>query len=159
VVYFYGTPAPALVESDRLVIGDAESEASHGFAVEGATAYTLESSFRGDDSDVRFEARGTTGVSTRFELAVDPANRGVRLRRLTDLAESGQRARILVDGAFAAVWQTSEVNTILRWAEVELELPAALTAGKSRLAIEIDASASSVPWRAFEYTALGHLPP
>ena len=63
-----------------------------------------------------------------------------------------------VDGAFAGIWQTSEVNGVLRWAEIELELPAVLTAGKSRIAIEIDATASPVPWHAFDYTALSHVP-
>jgi hypothetical protein len=158
VVYWYGTPAASLAESDRLVVGDPASEAAHALTVEGRSDVTLESHFRGDDSDVPVEADGMTATVTRFEVAVDPAAKGVRLRRLTDLGESGQRARVSVDGVFAGIWQTTEVNTVLRWAEVELELPASVTGGKTRLAVEIDSSASPAPWRAFEYTALSHLP-
>jgi len=156
VVYWYGAPARKLIEGDHLVIGDAASEAAHALVTEGRQDYVLESRFRGDDSDVAHEASGMTSTLTRFEVAVDPGNAGVRLRRLTDLAAGGQRARVSVDGVFAGIWQTSEVNPTLRWAESEIELHPALTAGKERLTIELDATASPVPWRAFTYTALSH---
>ena len=62
--------------------------------------------------------RGHDVAQTRFRVAVDPANRGVRLRRLADLAAGRQTARVLVNGAFAGVWRRMpEVNLFLRWAE------------------------------------------
>jgi len=157
VVYWYGLPEPTLAESDRVVVGDPESESAHALSAEARQDYTLESRFRGDDSDVEVEAAGMTATVTRFELAVDLENIGVRLRRLTDLTAGGQRARVFVDGVFAGVWQTSEVNPLLRWAEVDLELPVSVTAGKQRLRIEIDATGSPAPWRAFAYSAHSHV--
>lgn len=157
VVYWYGAVDVGLVESDRVVIGDAASEAAHGLVATGREDVALSSAFRGDDSDVPYAAAGMTATVTRFEVAVDPANVGVRLRRVTDLVAGGQRARVFVDGVFAGVWGTSEVNSVLRWGEVEMELPAAVTAGKGRVRIEIDATGAAVPWSAFEYGVLSHV--
>jgi hypothetical protein len=41
---------------------------------------------------------------------------------------------------------------------VDFELPAALTAGRTQLAIDIDASGSPTLWTAFDYSAFSHLP-
>jgi hypothetical protein len=65
---------------------------------------------------------------------------------------------VLVDGEFAGVWRTSEVNPVLRWAEPEFELPAALTASKGRIAVELDATDSPTPWTAFGYVVASHVP-
>jgi len=99
-----------------------------------------------------------TARATRFDLTVDGSNRGVRLRRLADIRGGPQAARVLVDGAYAGIWQSTEVNPDLRRAELDFELPEALTAGRSQLAVAIDASESPRPWTAFEYTALSHVP-
>src|SRR6185369_14243267 len=148
LVFHYARPAPVLVETDRLAIGDAASEAAHGLAVEARADVSLTSAFRGDASDVLVAATGMTARVTRCRLGADAANRGVRLRRMADLAAGRQVARVLVNGAFAGVWQTSEVNPFLRWAELEFELPAALTQGQGVLDVEIDARDSPAPWTA-----------
>jgi hypothetical protein len=158
LVFSYAEDAPALVETDRLTIGDPASEAAHGLVAADRADLALTSAFRGDASDVAVTAPGMTASRTRFRVAVDPANRGVRLRRLADLAASRQTARVVVDGAFAGSWQTSEVNPVLRWGEPEVELPAALTAGRSMLTVELDAHDSPSPWTAFGYTAFSHRP-
>lgn len=158
VVYWYGAPAATLVASDHIDVGDPASEATHALVAEGRTDETLDSRFRGDDSNVAYEESGMTASVTRFEVSIEGMNNGVRLRRLTALTEGGQRARVSVDGAFAGIWQTSEVNTVLRWAEVEFEVPAVLTAAKHRITVEIDATASPMPWHAFDYTALSQVP-
>lgn len=159
VVFYYARPTPpVLVETDQLVIGDAGSEAAHGLATTGRTDVSLTSAFRGDTSDVPLAADGMTTTTARFTVSVDAANRGVRLRRLADIGAGAQVARVFVDGAFAGVWHTTEINPTLRFAELELELPAALTAGRSALVVDVDASASPTPWTAFAYTALSHVP-
>lgn len=157
VVYWYGAAGVGLVETDRVVIGDAASEAAHGLVAVGREDVALSSSFRGDDSSVPYAAAGMTATVTRFEVAVDPGNVGVRLRRVTDLGVGGQRARVFVDGVFAGVWGTSEVNGVLRWGDGEMELPAAVTAGRGRIAVEMDATAAAVPWQAFEYGVFSHV--
>jgi hypothetical protein len=157
VVFHYVRSGPTLVESDRLVIGDASSETAHALVVEGRDDVMLSSAFRGDASDVAVAATGMTAAVTRFRVTVDPANRGVRLRRLADLAGGRQAARVLVNGTFAGRWETSEVNTALRWADVDFEIPPALTTGQGALEVEVDARGSLAPWTAFEYVAASHL--
>jgi hypothetical protein len=152
-VVFHYVRTPVLVETDRFDIGDAAAEAAHDLAVEERAAVSVTSAFRGDASDVHSTAAGMTSRVTRFRVAVDPANRGVRLRRLADLAVGRQTARVLVNGAFAGVGGTSEVNPFLRWAELDFELPAALTREQTSLDVEIDARASPAPWTAFSYAA------
>jgi hypothetical protein len=158
LVFHYAVGGAALVESDRVSIGDAASEAGHVLASEGRTDTVLTSAFRGNDSDLAVTAAGMSASATRFRVRVDPENRGVRLRRLADLAGGAQTARVTVNGAFAGVWQSSEVNGTLRWAEVELEIPAGLTAGQSTLDVELDARASPTPWTAYEYVVLSRRP-
>src|SRR5262249_19274704 len=158
LVFFYADDTAALVETDHLAIGDGASETAHALGAAGRTDTTLVSSFRGDDSDVPVTATGMTARTTRFTLAVDPSNRGVRLRRLADIAAGRQAARVLVNGAFAGIWQTADVNPVLRLAELDLELRAALTAGQRQLLVDLDAADSPTPWTAFGYTALSHLP-
>jgi len=154
LVFYYARAAPALVETDRVTIGDAASETGHGLTAEERTDVTLTSAFRGDDSDGPVTATGMSARLTRLRLRVDPANGGVRLRRLADLAGGRQAARVTVNGALAGTWQTSEVNPTLRWAELDFAIPGALTAGHEALEIEIDASGSPTAWTAFAYAAL-----
>ncbi|MFJ2738937.1 glycoside hydrolase family 172 protein [Streptomyces sp. NPDC087440] len=80
------------------------------------------------------------GGGSEFGLTVDPANRGVVLTRRLDRTIGGQRARVYVDGELAGEWPGSP-RAAERWGEESLELPAALTAGKSRLAIRTEWSA------------------
>lgn len=156
LVFYYATSGASLAETDRVTIGDAASESAHLLATEGRIDTTLTSAFRGDSSDTPITATGTTATSTRFRVEVDPANRGVRLRRLADLAGGAQAARVIVNDAFAGVWQSTEVNGTLRWAEPEFEISAALAAGQSTLDVELDARTSPTPWTAYEYVALSH---
>jgi hypothetical protein len=157
VVFWYGREEPMLVESDRVTLGDAASETAHELRADDRADVTLTSSFRGDASDVPVTATGMTATRTRFRVSVPSGNTGVRLRRLADLAGGRQRARIRVNGAFAGTWATSDVNPVLRWAELDVELPASLTAGQTSLEIELDASTSPSPWTAFGYTAFAHV--
>src|SRR5262249_4438824 len=118
VPYCAGDAAGA-VETDRIAIGDAPSEAAHDLAAEGRVDRTLESAFRGDESDRPFTARGFEAAVTRFRVAVDPANAGVRLRRLADIAGGRQAAEVRVDGRPAGTWYTADVNPDLRFAELD----------------------------------------
>src|SRR4030095_14926401 len=131
---------------------------AHGFEAEESAAIGLTSAFRGDASDVNMSSTGMTARRMRFHMAIDPDNGGVRLRPLTDLAAGMQRALVTVDGAAAGWWQTSDVNAFKRWAEVEFEIPAALTEGKSSIDVVVDAALSPHPWTAYEYAALSQFP-
>jgi hypothetical protein len=158
LVFHYGIGDASLVETDRVLVGDAGSETAHGLASEGRTDTTLTSAFRGDASDVAVTATGMSTSTTRFRVSVDPANRGVRLRRLADLGGGAQAARVTVNGTFAGEWRSTEVNATLRWAELEFEIPAGLSAGQRTLDVELDARTSPTPWTAYEYVVFSRRP-
>jgi hypothetical protein len=158
VAFYYAETGTRSSESDRLALGDAGSRAAHALEVDDGSVVSLTSAFRGDASDVSMSATGMTAARVRFHMAIDPANVGVRLRRLTDLAAGMQRALVTVDGAAAGWWQTADVNPFKRWADVDFEIPAALTAGKSGIDIGVDATSSPHAWTAYEYVTLSHLP-
>ena len=156
LVFYYAIDQPRLIESDQLRIGDPASEESHAFSAEGRVDRVLRSAFRGDDAEVEVEAAGLEATRTQFRVAVDPANHGVRLRRLADIALGRQSADVFVDSKPAGTWYTPDINPIRRWADLDFELPASLTGGRDSIEITLDATRSPVPWTAYGYTVLGY---
>ena len=63
-----------------------------------------------------------------------------------------------MNGAFAGVWQSTEPNPVLRWAELDFEIPAGLSVGQGMLDVELDARDSPTPWTAFDYVAFSRRP-
>jgi hypothetical protein len=159
VVFHYAVPEGTLERSDDVVLGDAASEAAHALEAEGRVDRTLTSALRGDESDAPFTLRGFDALRTRFRVAVRPDADGVRLRRVADIGGGTQRAMVRIDGRDAGIWQTSEVNPVLRWAVLDLDLPASLTRGRDSIAVEIDATASPSPWTAYGYEAWSFVGP
>ncbi len=121
----------------------------------GAGVETLEGFFEGDDDDVavRCAVLKTTAPVTRT-LAVDPANAGVRLRRVFDQALSPQQARVLVDGAEAGLWRDPDRNPWKRLAESEVELPPALVRGKASIRVTLQPQGGA--WTVGELRAFSH---
>lgn len=68
-------------------------------------------------------------------LRIDPANAGVRLRRVLDQSQSPQRATVLVDGVAAATWYDPDCNSWKKLAESEVELPVALVRGRESIRV------------------------
>ncbi|HEV8245337.1 MAG TPA: hypothetical protein VGP93_06200, partial [Polyangiaceae bacterium] len=91
----------------------------------------------------------STDAVSKFKVAVNSDNQGVRLRRLLDFQTEGQRAEVVVDGASAGIWYSAGSNGSLRWKEDDFWIPAELTAGKTKLAIEIHVQ--STAWTEFHY--------
>jgi len=102
------------------------------------------------------QAITATGALT-FSLAVDPANRGVLLRRRLDYQTGFQRGRVSIDGQAAGVWYSPGNNTFRSWRDEEFVLPASLTQGKSQLTIRVDVErdrylpATAAAWNEFHY--------
>lgn len=85
LAYYYHRPGPGLKSTDRLPIGDAAAEAAHHLEASGAMRGTVTGFFEGDDDDVEWtfgDLRSGQGISA--VLALDPANSGLRLRRVFD---------------------------------------------------------------------------
>ena len=125
VTYWYGAPAPSLVETDRLQVGDAASEAAHHYLSPAASApYSVTSRYEWgvDTLDGREiypastdHGRKTTGTS-EFTLTLEPRNYGVLLRRKLDYSLPNQRAEVFVQEATgswrpAGTWYLAGANT------------------------------------------------
>jgi hypothetical protein len=128
VTYWYGLPAPSLIQTDELAVGDAASEKQHHYlATQASPPYELTSRYEwGVDTLGGVEiypastdrGRTLTG-SSEFTLKLDPANVGVMLRRKLDYSFPNQRAEVLVSDAGtrrprwhpAGVWYTAGSNT------------------------------------------------
>ncbi len=141
VTYWYGLPAPSLMQTDELAIGDEASEKQHQYASPDASApYQIESRYEWGPDTMHgveiFPASGdrgrTTKSSSEFVLKIDPQNLGVMLRRKLDYSFPNQRAEVYVeDGAakadwkLAGIWYTAGSNTCV-YSSPHSELGAAL---------------------------------
>ncbi|WP_329423554.1 hypothetical protein OG339_24165 [Streptosporangium sp. NBC_01495] len=74
------------------------------------------------------------GGSSRFTVNVDPAHAGVRLIRRLDANVPLQRAAISVNGAPAGEWKPLLGGTY-GWVDQSVDIPSALTAGRSSLTV------------------------
>jgi hypothetical protein len=108
VTYWYGLPAPALVRTDELIVGDEASERQHRYRSPDASAvYEIASRYEwGPDTlqgreiyPAETDRGRTTKTTSEFTLRIDPRNFGVMLRRKLDYSFPNQRAEVLVADA------------------------------------------------------------
>lgn len=126
VTYWYGLPAPSLVQTDTLQIGDTVSEKKHGYSSSQATdPYMITSRYEwgvdtldGNEIYPAETDRGrTTKGASEFRLQLRRDNFGVLLRRKLDYSFSNQRAEVYVadeskaDWKLAGVWYLAGSNT------------------------------------------------
>ena len=136
-------------ETDRIDTGSASSRQQHGY-VDGGAQADLSSVYEGDHDDITLtdQVRSST-QPIRFRVKTDPANRGVTLRRTSDQNVAGQSAQVIVNGKDAGTWLQPLGNSHQRWLDDNYQLPAAITAGKSRLDIELRPTGPA--WTASSY--------
>ena len=172
VAYWYGRPAPCLVASDVLHVGDAAEEAAHRYVSSG-TRFEATSRWDGlgPDAPASADVGRVTSDGSAFTVAIDPRNRGVLLRRKLDYAVADQRAEVFVapDDAGPFVWVGSwytagstscvfsnppgeldpGVHSIetsdRRWREDELLIPRAVTEGRSSIRIQLRVTSTPQP--------------
>ena len=128
VTYWYGLPAPSLIKTDELHVGDEASEKSHSYSSPDASKpYEIASRYEWGPDTINgkeiYPATKDTGRTTQtgseFTLKIDPANLGVMLRRKLDYSFPNQRAEIYVshagsqnpDWKLAGIWYTAGSNT------------------------------------------------
>ncbi|HZU61480.1 MAG TPA: glycoside hydrolase family 172 protein, partial [Solirubrobacteraceae bacterium] len=95
-------------------------------------------------------AFGPAGHS-QFTAHIDPANQGVRLTRRLDTMIGQQRAEVLVDGSPAGQWASEPATAWGQWANESVQLPAALTSGKSQITIRNRFISSDDDFNEFAY--------
>jgi hypothetical protein len=120
VAYWYGLPAPSLVLSDELAVGDPDSEGRHSYFspdASGVQAITSRYEWGPDTLNGKEcypattdRGRSTTG-SSEFVMSIDPENYGVLLRRKLDYAFPNQRAEVSVTDAGGASPQWRPAGT------------------------------------------------
>ncbi|NIK61750.1 DUF2961 domain-containing protein [Kribbella shirazensis] len=136
-------------ETDRLDTGSATSRQQHGYADNGTQA-DLSSVYEGDHDNITLTDQVRSSAQPiRFSAKVDPANRGVTLRRTSDQNSSGQSVEVIVNGKDSGTWLQPLGNTHQRWLDDNYQLPAAITAGKSSLDIELRPTGPA--WTASSY--------
>jgi hypothetical protein len=167
VVYWYGAPAPSLIKTDELKVGNAASEAVHNyFSPDASSPYDITSRYEWGVNS--FPAHTDTGRKTtghsEFTLNLNPANLGVLLRRKLDYAFPNQRAEVFVatdekSGEWkpAGVWYSAGGNTCVysnpkdelgptqhivqtsdrRFRDDEFLIPRNLTQGRSAIRLRV----------------------
>jgi hypothetical protein len=181
VTYWYGANRPTLVKTDTLKVGDAASERAHYYDSHKASApYEITSRYElGVDTLKGKEAypahtdagRKTTGESV-FNLALQPDNWGVVLRRKLDYSFPNQRAEVYVSGTngaprwkSAGIWYLAGANTCIysnpkeelgatqhnvqtsnrRFRDDEFIIPRDLTRNKSAIRVRVKFTPVEVP--------------
>jgi len=105
VTYWYGAPAPSLVRTDEIKVGDTASEMEHDYVSPQASAsYEITSryewgvdTFKGHDTYLAHSDYGRKTIGTsEFTLKLNSVNVGVLLRRELDYSFPNQRAEVYV---------------------------------------------------------------
>jgi len=164
VVFFYGRETPGIVLSDELDVGKLDSERAHSYRIAGSRKdLTGKFWYDGEYNNVLFQTPPVEddGVAfagwSEFKVKIDPANRGVRLRRRLDKDVNRQKANVYVDGrrVLERAWYTVDHDKTyrdIRWVDSDFEIPAKYTAGKSKIALKIEnANGPGIPWNEFHY--------
>ncbi len=155
-----------LVPAFREVVGDAEGWGAEGLEcvlvdafdatdplARKARAWTVQNA-----TDV-FEvesllADGTPHVgrhlshlnAATWTVALPTATEGLRLRKFYDRFHGRQRARVLIDGAFAGWWYEPLQNRERRWAWSEVGVGAEQLLGKAEIRLTVDPPAGTSLW-------------
>ncbi|RZS36853.1 VCBS repeat protein [Herbihabitans rhizosphaerae] len=139
--------------TDVLDVGSAASRTQHAYADSGQQ-FTMEGVFEGDEDEltVRDDVRFGLGAIA-FDMATNPNNAGVVLRRISDQRFGGQAAQVLVDGTAVGTWLQAFRNDVQYWHADDFALPAGVTAGKSRVRVELRPLGGAPHWTASSYWA------
>jgi hypothetical protein len=156
LAFVYIRRAIRAVQTDLLDVGEAASEAAHGYrSSPDAPRAVLEARPEGEWFETASwnDGRYHRGGTIRFRVAVDPANDGVRLRRLFDQKGPRQEARVFVNGKSAGTWLDGYGNEFLRWAGSDFDIAPVFSRGKAALDIElvVESAAGQSPFSDFSY--------
>nr|WP_275403954.1 DUF2961 domain-containing protein [Pseudonocardia acidicola] len=160
LAYYYHQPRTRLVLTDTLDVGNPAGEAAHAYRISAQTwAGTRTYQYEGnaDTVDVVDSGRAHRGES-RFDMAIDPGNAGVVLRRRLDQTIANQRADVDVDGELIGPWYVAGGNAFSQWRDADFLIPPSATAGKKTMAVRIRFVASALDWNEFTYWAYSLMP-
>jgi len=137
----YLNPKISLERTDMINVGNSASEKMHRYKSSDSKIVNLTSQYEGSFDTVDIADSGRENKdSVKFNIAITKDNKGVRLRRRIDQKSGRHLLDVFVDGQKAGQWYFADNNPIIRWTDVDFEIPAKLTAGKEMVAIELKAS-------------------
>jgi hypothetical protein len=162
-VLWYSTPYATAKPTDELIVGDDASRGAHGYLNPSGQAIAITGAYPYAIASPQYQMAGFSSSNpVSFTLALDPANIGAFLRRTYDYGVADQRAEVWLDGRFAGVWFNpgywigNDAFGVPRriWDE-EFALPPDLTAGKSKVTVEmrpvIGGTATAPAWTELRY--------
>jgi len=151
VAYYYWKPWVSSFTTDVLDVGNLASESAHNYSRTGETwAGSMTAQYEGDFDTVSLTDNGRRHQSSsRFDLAVSPANRGAFLRRRTDQGAGRQRGTIQANNSFLSHWDHLYYNPYKRWYDATLFVPTDWTQGRDMMDIRV----GSGDWNEYRYTA------
>ena len=131
--------------------GSATVASEHGAGAISAVQVTLPQLRVALPQQIQDDGRAFgAGGSDSYTAAIDPANTGVRITRRLDPSVGNQRAAVQVDGQPAGAWAPLPANGG-QWQEQSIDIPAALTAGKSSISVTDSFVSSDLDYNAFTY--------
>ncbi len=147
-----------LVMSDRVDVGDTESEELHNYEG-GGEVTSLDATFEGNfDTAVESEDYRNSTDTVRFTVSVFPENFGVRIVRMADQLEGYQEVLVRVNGKEVGTWLQALSNSHSRWIEDSFDIASEFTNGEETLDIELIPTDGSAAWSAARYDIYGKLP-
>jgi hypothetical protein len=157
VAFWYGEPTYSTEVTDSLNTADPDSRKSHKYKVTGDTTSSLSSGFPGEFASIPVTLGFDTAPSAvSFQLAIDPANDGVRLTRISDQNLSYQTATVYINGSLAGTWVEPWNNPDFRWLNDVFEIPGTLTKGKKAISVQLvpmTGETGTSVWTAAQYEA------
>jgi hypothetical protein len=157
VAFWYGQPTYSTQVTDSVDTTDAASRQSHNYKVSGDTESSLSSGFAGEFAFVPVTlGLDTASNAISFQLAINPANDGVRLTRISDQNLSYQTADVYIDGKLAGMWVEPWNNPDYRWLNDVFEIPGNLTQGQKAIDVQIvpmTGETGTSVWTAAQYEA------
>ena len=92
-----------------------------------------------------------TSAAITFDVAIDPDNRAILLRRTSDQTAGYQSAEVAIDGIPAGLWVQPRSNTFHRWLDDTYLVPESLSAGKARMTVALTPLLGAPAWTASHY--------
>ena len=150
--FLYTQPDDTITPSDEVDTTDPVARLLHRYRDGDGTDQFLVSEYEGSDDarPIAASVRSTQAAIT-FDVAIQPDNRGVALRRTSDQANGYQSADVAVDGVALGNWIQPRSNIFHRWRDDTYLVPDFVTAGKSRITVVLTPIPNAPPWTASRY--------
>ncbi|UCF34980.1 MAG: DUF2961 domain-containing protein [Phycisphaerales bacterium] len=140
LAFCYLRKHPGLRLTDFIDVGSRASETAHDYtATRSEPTGPVTASPEGGQFESLIDEVGRrhAGGEISFAVAIDPANKGVRLRRRLDQGSPRQTVDVYVDGSYAGRWYHGLANEHLRWFDSDIDILPKYTRGKDSLKLKL----------------------